>query len=134
MRSPSGRSSSSFLQIDLGDVDEPALVVKASFQEQAMPLGMEPAKGSRALEHEDPGGAQRPAGDLRHEVVRQPDQGVEDAAAERAEIFQPSVGAPAAPSAPGGVARLPPWGFMHSIPAILRQLSRREGTPLPLKG
>jgi hypothetical protein len=38
------------LQIELWDVDEPALVVKASLQEQAMPVRMEAAKRSRTLE------------------------------------------------------------------------------------
>ena len=47
------------------------LVVEASLEEQAVPVGMEPAKGARALEHEDTGGALRPAGGLCHEVAHQ---------------------------------------------------------------
>jgi len=59
------------LEIDLGEVEEAMLVVEASLEEQAVPVGMEPAKGARALEHEDTGGAQRPAGGLCHEVAHQ---------------------------------------------------------------
>jgi hypothetical protein len=59
------------LQIDLWDVDEPALVVKASLQEQAMPVGMEPAKRSRTLEDHDCGYAGRLAGGLCCEVAHQ---------------------------------------------------------------
>jgi hypothetical protein len=50
---------------------ESALVVKASLQEQAMSVRMEPAKRSRALEHHDCGYAGRLAGGLCCEVAHQ---------------------------------------------------------------
>jgi len=50
------------LQIEPWDVVEPALVVKASLQEQAMPGRMEPAKQSRTLEDHDCGYTGRLAG------------------------------------------------------------------------
>jgi hypothetical protein len=59
------------LQIELWDVDEPALVVKTSLQEQAMPVGMEPTKQSRTLEDHDGGYADRLAGGLCCEVAHQ---------------------------------------------------------------
>ena len=59
-------------QIDRRDVDESALAVKASLQEQAVPVGIQPAKRSRALEDHDCGGADGLAGGLRCEVAHQP--------------------------------------------------------------
>ena len=68
---PLAEAGAHFFQIDLWDVDEPALVVKASLQEQAMPVGMEPAKRSRALEDHDCGYVGRLAGGLCCEVAHQ---------------------------------------------------------------
>jgi len=48
---PLAEAGAHALRVDLPDVDEPALLVKASLREQAMPAGMEPAKRSRALEN-----------------------------------------------------------------------------------
>lgn len=48
------------LESYLGNVNEPVLRVEASLGEQAVPMGMEPAEGTRALEHEDRRGAERP--------------------------------------------------------------------------
>jgi hypothetical protein len=58
-------------QIDSRDMHESALVVKASLQEQAMPVRMEPAKRFRALEDHDCGYAGRLAGGLCCEVAHQ---------------------------------------------------------------
>jgi hypothetical protein len=68
---PLAEAGAHSLQIDLRDVDEPALVVKASLQEQAMPVGMEPAKRSRAQEDHDCGYTGRLAGGLCCEVAHQ---------------------------------------------------------------
>ena len=52
---PLTEAAAHLLEIDRGDVDEPALRVEASLEEQAVPVGMEPAEGSRRLEYEDTG-------------------------------------------------------------------------------
>ena len=73
---PLAEAAAHLLEIDRGDVDEPSLGVEASLEEQAVPVGMESAEGSRRLEYEDPGGAQRPARGFRGEVAH---QGVDEA-------------------------------------------------------
>jgi hypothetical protein len=63
------QSNASLLPLSRGDVNESVLRVEASLEEQAVPMGMEPAIGSRALEHDGRGGAEGRAGGLRHQVV-----------------------------------------------------------------
>jgi hypothetical protein len=58
-------------QIDGRDMEETPLVVKASLQEQAVPVGMEAAKRSRTLEDHDGRGADGLAGGLFCEVAHQ---------------------------------------------------------------
>ena len=58
-------------QIDSRDMDKTTLVVKSSLQEQAMPVGMEAAKGSRTLEDHDGCGAHGLARGLCGEVAHQ---------------------------------------------------------------
>jgi hypothetical protein len=64
-------ASAHFLEIDLGEVDETTLVVKASLQERAVPAGMEAAKRSRTLEDHDVCGAHGLSGGLCCEVAHQ---------------------------------------------------------------
>jgi hypothetical protein len=73
---PLTEATAHLLEIHSGDVDEPSLCVEASLEEQAVPVGMEPAEGSRRLEYEDTGAAQRAAGGLGNEVAY---QGVDEA-------------------------------------------------------
>ena len=59
-------------QIDDRDVEESALLVKASLQEQAVPVGVPSSELSSALEHNEPGATDGLSGGFRGEVPYQP--------------------------------------------------------------
>ena len=64
------------LEIHIGDVDEPALGVEASLEEQAVPVGVPPTEGSRRLEYNERGATDGLSGGFRGEVAH---QGVDEA-------------------------------------------------------
>ena len=65
-------------QIDGRGVEESALLVKASLQEQAVPVGVPASELSRALKHHDRGGADGLAGRRRYEVTHQVEEETAD--------------------------------------------------------
>ena len=73
---PLTEATAHLLEIHSGDVDETSLCVEVSLEEQAVPVGVPPTEGSRRLEYEDTGAAQRAAGGLGNEVAY---QGVDEA-------------------------------------------------------